>query len=113
MADASQSKFGLVFTKLRSGEGKKTPMLVTMTGEEFRLMKAMVDGCVKDAEAMQTRVAELEARLKLKTDPRGFAEDAIRSELKPGESAVMAEGFGEALSKMVDEGMVKIGGVAQ
>ncbi len=29
-------KFGVVFTKLRAGKGRKTPILVTMTAEEFR-----------------------------------------------------------------------------
>lgn len=33
-----KGKFGAVFTKLRAGKGKRTPILVTMTGEDFKLL---------------------------------------------------------------------------
>lgn len=42
MRAAIPDKFGVVFTKLRAGKGKRTPILVTMEAEEFRLLIA---GC--------------------------------------------------------------------
>mgnify|MGYP001572513206 CR=1 FL=1 len=39
-----KGKFGVVFTKLRAGKGNKTPILVTMTADEFtHIVRAISD----------------------------------------------------------------------
>lgn len=66
MANATTDKFGVVMTKLRAGKGKKTPMLVTMTADQF---EALLMHTPFPSEYEQEAQKELDDRHDSGTDP--------------------------------------------
>lgn len=110
MAQDSE-KFGVVFTKLRAGKGRKTPILVTMTAEEFKRLLCLIDKTppMTEAQLAEAMEAHIKVHERYISEQRRSADPSVPAEDTPGRSApdpvLPSEGLrGGAPSEAQDQG---------